>query len=298
MPLAHGVRFGPYEVLGLIGAGGMGEVYRARDTRQQGLWVYDIGRGTLNKLTPEGEVFWPRWTPDGQRVAFEWLNRGHWGLAWQRADGATPPEVLAQDVPGPSSWSPDGRQIALVQGDGIWVASVEGSRASVQQVTRTSHAERWPAFSPDGRWLAFASNVTGRFEVYVQPWPAPGPREQVSLEGGESPAWSPAGRELFFLSAPDGSGKRRMMVADVRTSPTLSLGTPHPLFEFSPSDLAFYRVPARCYGVAPDGQRFFVVRLQPRPAPSPVTHIHLIQNWTEELKARVPAGSARSPGAS
>ena len=84
-----------------------------------------------------------------------------------------------------------------------------------------------------------------------------------------------------------------MMVADVRTGPKLSFGTPRPLFAVPSSDLWFGGIPVRAYSVAPDGQRFYVVRQQPITLPAPVTHIHLIQNWLEELKARVPARPTR-----
>ena len=260
------------------------------------IWLYDVARGTLDRLTPEGEAFFPRWTPDGHRVAFTWNGNGGRGVAWQRTDGSAPPELLVP-VFGhrspPSSWSPDGRQLALVKDNDIWAATVEGSQATVRRVTHTPQTERWPALSPDGRWLAYGSDVSGRFEVYVQPWPGPGPREQVSLDGGESPAWRSNGRELFFLSPQDETGCRRMMVVDTLAGPSPSFGTPRPLFDFSFPELRFACEPARCYSVAPDGQRFYVTRLAPQTPAPPVTHIHLVQNWTEDLKARVPGGTIR-----
>jgi hypothetical protein len=152
---------------------------------------------------------------------------------------------------------------------------------------------QWPEFSPDGRWLAYGSNASGRNEVYVQPYPEPGPRQQVSLEGGESPAWSPTGRELFFLSPRDSDGMRQMMVTDVRPGSTLTLGKPSRLFGFSQQALAFFCYPSRCFAVAPDGQTFRVVQRAPPPSTPPVTHIQIILNWTEELKARVPSGGGR-----
>ncbi len=192
------------------------------------LWLVDVARGTLSRLTPEGEATSAQWTPDGQRVAFAWLNAGRQQLAWQRSDGTTPPEVLVRDEGRPSSWSPDGRQLAFVKSDDIWVADVRDSGSSARSITRTSHREWWPELSPDGRWLAYGSDVSGRFEVYVQPWPGPGPAEQVSTEGGESPAWNPAGREIIFLGPPDPAGQRRVMAVDLRTSPALAVGTPRP----------------------------------------------------------------------
>ena len=262
------------------------------DLAERALWFLDVARGTLNKLTPEGEAFWPRWTPDGRRVAFSWLSAGRQKLAWQDADGTAPPAVLMPDAFGMlSSWSPDGLQLAVVKSGDIWVTTIGDSGASERRITQTPHEERWPELSPDGRWLAYGSNVSGRFEVYVQPWPGPGPREQVSLEGGQSPAWSRAGNELFFLTPEDRTGRMRMAVVSVRTSPAIGFGTPRSLFDFVPGELGFSCAPARCYGVSPDGERFFVTR-QPAPMPAePVTDIQLVLNWAEELKARVPPGA-------
>jgi hypothetical protein len=125
--------------------------------------------------------------------------------------------------------------------------------------------------------------------VYVQPYPGPGEVTQVSVDGGLSPAWHPNGRELFFVSRPDPALKRRMMAVDFAPGPPLRIGSPRVLFEFDPRNLEFPCVLARCYDVAPDGQRFYVVQT-PTPPPAPVvTHINLILNWIDELKAKVPA---------
>ncbi len=262
---------------------------------EQAVWVYDLGRGTLGKLTPGGESWGPRWAPDGRHIAFFWMSQGVSSLAWQRTNGTAGPEVLGGGASWPSSWSPDGRQLALVKDDDkIWIASLENDKATVRPLTGAPEdVERWAEFSPDGRWLAYGSNASGRFEVYVQPYPGRGSRQLVSLNGGESPAWSASGRELFFVSQADSEGRRRMMVVDVRGGPTLALGKPRHLFEFSPSVLKFACYPTRCYAVTAGGERFYVVRQAPTPPTPPVTHIQLIQNWTEELKARVPSGGAR-----
>ena len=112
------------------------------------------------------------------------------------------------------------------------------------------------------------------------------------VEGGRQPAWNPAGGELFFLGRPEGQGPsrvRRMMVVEVQTSPALRIGVPRGLFSFPARELAFNCTPANCYSVSSDGQRFFVIRSDDAlTGPPPVTHIHLIQNWLEEVKARVP----------
>jgi len=261
---------------------------------EMGLWLCDREQGTLSKLTASGEAAWPRWTPDGQHVAFSWLSQGVEQLAWQRADGTAAAELLGARFDGAvSSWSPDGRHLALAAMDGdIWIATVEHGKAAAEPLARTPDTELWPEFSPDGRWLVYGSNESGRNEVYVQPYPGPAPRQQVSIEGGESPAWSPTGRELFFLSLPDSLGMRQMMAVDVHPGRTLSVGRPGRLFSFSAPPLGLPCIRSRCYSVAPDGQQFYAVRQAPTAPTSPVTHIHLIQNWTEELKERAQSGPA------
>ena len=130
---------------------------------EQALWLYDRDRGLLTRLPGGGESNAPKWTPDDQRVAFSWLNGGRYVIAWQRTDGSAGPEVLAGSTGSPSSWSPDGRQLAISKEDDIWMASIDGDRASLAPLTRTPEAqERWPEFSPDGRWLAYAANNSGQ----------------------------------------------------------------------------------------------------------------------------------------
>jgi hypothetical protein len=235
------------------------------------------------------------WTPDGQRIAFL-RNLGRWernDVLWQRADGSAPPEVLARDAGVLCSWSPDGQRFATVKDGDIWVGTLDGPKATLQRVTDTPHGEAHPEFSPDGHWLAYTSNESGRWEVYVQPWPGPGPRQQVSVDGGSSPAWNPSGREIFFLGqfVPGPPYCRAMMVVDVKPEPRFQLGRPRVLFEWAGQ--CPMCGPIRCYDVAPDGQRFFMTQGLPAPEEAPVTHIHLVQDWTEELKARVRRSGAR-----
>jgi len=254
------------------------------------LWLYDLGRGTLTPLARGVEAGSFIWTPDGQRLVFDWLKDGRSSLGWQRADGTTPPEVLVPGTLWPSSWTPDGRQLAVTTGDAgdVAIITVENGRATVQPLIQTPDTERWPEFSPDGRWLAYGSHVSGRFEVYVQPYPGPGPQTQVSIEGGFSPAWHKNGRELFFLSRANAPEKGRMMVAGFEPGSPPRVGTPRPLFDFVFRGFRFYCDPIRCYDVAPDGQLFFVFQQRPAPPLPVVTHINLVQNWFEELKAKVP----------
>jgi Tol biopolymer transport system component len=240
------------------------------------LWVLDLRRGNLTRLTTGGEAMRPAWTPDGQRIAFWWLNEGRWQLAWVRADAVGPPEVLARGAGTPSSWSPDGRQLLLVQGGDIWVATVGSASTTLAPLFKSAQTEQWPVISPDGHWLAYGSDVSGRNEVYVQAFPGPGPRLQVSLGGGSSPAWNPAGRELFYVSPSGPDGRVSMMTVAVRFAPALAVGQPRLLFS---SDLPFVSTLTRPWSVSPDGTLFYTTEGLVTPRLPKVTQIELVQNW-------------------
>jgi serine/threonine-protein kinase len=256
-----------------------------RTVRAQALWIVDVARGSGAQVTAGEEIYGPRWTPDGQRIAFRWVAKGVSSLAWQRADGSAPPDVW---VPGtkayPSSWTPDGQHLVTSDEGDLWVASVGERHATLERITATSETEWHPELSPDGRWLAYASDKTGRFEVYIRPYPDPGPAIPVSVDGGQSPAWNSRGGELFFHSVRDPAGRYRLMAVNIQGS---RVGTPRALFDI-PNDLVFSCFIVRCYDVSADGQRFFVTKRLPTLPPPPVTEINLVLNWVEELKAKVP----------
>jgi len=255
-----------------------------------GVWVYDLGRETLTLLAGGGEAGWVIWSPDGRRLLFNWLTDGRRALAAQPADGTAPPQVLVPGLLRPSSFTPDGRQVACLRGGDIEMVTMENGKARVEPVNHTPEAEGYPELSPDGRWLAFASDVSGRNEVYVRRFPGDGPTELVSVEGGRSPAWHPSGGELFYVSPADAVGQRRMMVVDFTPGSPPHIGRPRPLFEFDNRAVTLLCGPVRCYDVAADGQRFYGVQMPTLPPPPVVTHINLIPNWFEELKAKLPAG--------
>ena len=272
-----------------------------------GLWNLNLEGGGLDAIAPQGIADGPKWTPDGQRVAFMWTRGSATSLAWRRSDRTTPPEELRLvDEQGKpvqrfyrlSSWHPDGREMAFVVGapGDIAVASVTDGRATLRFLARTPHAERSPEFSPDGRWLAYSSDEDGRNEIYVRPYPGPGAATRVSIDGGNCPAWGKKGRELYFIGPQDPDGGGLMMVADVTAGPGQGaaprIGTPRPLFRFG-VDLLFARGDTRSHDVSPDGERFYVVQTRPFAPLPPVTHVNLILNWFEELKAKVPAGGAK-----
>ncbi len=255
-------------------------------------WLYDLGRGTLTPLARGGEAYAPVWSPDGQRLMFSWLEGGQRSLVSQPADGTAPPRALAPGWVVPASFAPDGRQLAALSGDVVGevvIVTVENGKARVQPFLQTPDREWWPAFSPDGRWLAYGSNVSGRDEVYVRPYPGPGPAQQVSVDTGHSPAWNPSGKELLFVRRVQGAtGESSMMAVEFGAGPPVTIGQPRLLFTFYRRALQFSCAPVRCYDVAPDGQRFYVVQTPNPPPPPVVTHVSLIVNWFEDLKAKVP----------
>jgi serine/threonine-protein kinase len=255
---------------------------------ERGVWAYHISRGTLTPLARDGEATGPRWFPDGRRVAFGWLKDGRRSLAVQPADadGTAPPQVLVAGEFVPMSFSPDEQLAASRGGEGIVIVTFENGQVGVKPLLDTPKNATSAAFSRNGRWLAYVSNISGRSELYVRPYPGPGKPEQVSLEGGSGPAWNPNGRELFFL-APAPAPRRRMMAADF--APGSPPDRPRVLFEFDPTDLNFACTITRCYDVARDGQSFYVMQERTPPPRPVVTHINLIPNWFEELKAKVPA---------
>ena len=159
----------------------------------------------------------------------------------------------------------------------------------VREIPKTEGASD-PAFSPDGHWLAFAgAPLSEMWQVYLQPYPGPGPRLQVSVENGLSPAWNPNGKEIFFLQFQD-EWRARMMSVSVTLGATATLDSPRQLFEFNMDQLDMVSLPSNSFAVAPDGQRFFSLQPVSTDPPPPVTQIHLIQNWLAELEAKVPSG--------
>jgi len=250
------------------------------------LWLYDFSREAETRFTFEGSVnLNPIWTPDGKRIAFQSSKEGPPNIYWQKADGSGGLERLttAQNANVPMSWSPDGQLLAFfevhpsTQRD-IWVLRMSDRKA--EPFLRTRFDESVPRFSPDGHWLAYISNESGRYEIYVQPFPGPGGKWQISTEGGTEPAWNPNGRELFYRSGD------KMMAVDIVTQPSFAAGKPRMLFSgpYEPSPAT-----SPNYDVSMDGQRFLMLKPAEASEAAP-TQINVVLNWSEELKRRVPPG--------
>ncbi len=255
------------------------------------IWVYDIARQTLTRLTFEGENQQPQWTPDGKRVTWRSIRDGVPGnLFWKLADGTGAVERLTTGEfrQQPGSWSPDGQLLAFHQQPSvgssltsrdIWILPLEGERKP-QSILQTQFNELAPVFSPDGHWLAYVSDESGRNEIYVRPFPkVEEGKWQISTDGGVEPRWAPNRRELFYRT---GSG-RQMMAVDITTEPTFRPGSPRLLFE---GNFLSGAIGGAFYDVTSDGQRFVMVQLAGQD--SEVSQINVVLNWFEELKRLVP----------
>ena len=248
------------------------------------VWIYNLARETLTRLTFDEEVDrFPLWTTDGSRVVFQ-SDRDGGGLFWKAADGTGEVERLMEspNIPRPVSWTADGQLVFWQSGSSldIGVVAVEGDR-TMELILDSEFGETSPVISPDGRWIAYASDESMTNEVYVRPFPnIDDGKWQVSVNGGFTPAWSPDGRELFFGS-PGG-----LRVARVETEPAFSHATPELLFNFNTADsIVEY---TGVLDITPDGERFVMRRTLGGQLIEGTEILVFVENWFEELNERVP----------
>jgi serine/threonine-protein kinase len=258
------------------------------------IWIYDLG-GALapRRLTFGGTNTSPAWSPDGRRIAFI-SNRDDNANAifWQPADGSGSAERLTDPMaaqPLGLRFSPDGKILYRdARGDSsIWILPLEGDRKP-HPVIDSPGSQAGASFSPDGRWIAYGSNESGRDAIYVQPYPPTGAKYQITTANSYAPLWSPNGRQIFYIEAPPGVQfgvvLGPLMSVDVRTESGITYANATRLFE---SVLVSGNKP---YDVTPDGSRFVVLRpagdAGGKTAPNPEIRVTL--NWFEELRQRVP----------
>jgi Tol biopolymer transport system component/tRNA A-37 threonylcarbamoyl transferase component Bud32 len=242
------------------------------------VWVLDLRTYAWTRLTTTRGVTEAQWSPDGRRVVHSRFiaATGYNGLVWRNADGSGEEHLVHAGTGDdwPSDWSRDGRHVVVYGGaigNNVSVVDLDSAH-SFHPVTRSAATTRNARFSPDGRWLAYQSDETGRTQVYLVSYPDLARKVPVSTEGGTEAAWRPDGGELFYRTG------TRMMVVAIQTVPTLQVGTPRELFR-GPFEEDQYG--DRSYDVMPDGQHFVMFESDPASAPE----LRVIRNWTAELRA-------------
>ena len=244
------------------------------------VWTYDLERGTRSRVTFDQGAGDAVWTHDGKSIVY----RSGGPLFSKSADGSGLAEILLEtgSTLNAHSWSPDGEVLAYydldeVQNRDIWTLSLVGEREP-QPFVVTDFNERSPSFSPDGRWVAYASDESGQDEIYVRPYPGPGGKVTVSTAGGREPVWCSAGGELFYRSGD------RMVAVPIETGEALEVGAPDTLFEGQYITDRATRSGSQSYDVTRDCERFLMISAT-EPA---ITGLRVVLNWTEELKQLVP----------
>jgi len=253
------------------------------------IWVWDLGRTTLTRMTFDPDFdHYPVWTRDSLRVIFSSQRAGARNLFWQAADGTGTVERLT-DSPNQQnavSVSPDGRRLIFTEtspktGEDVMQLELDGSHR-VSALVQSPSIERNGMVSPDGRWLAYESNESGRFEISVRPFPDVNRGHwQVSTGGGTRPLWAPGGQELLYAS-PSGA----LMRVGVERAATWAATPPTQVvkegYSTTPGSLS-----GRSYDIAPDGQRFLLIKEGADQAAAPPSLV-VVQHWLEELKRLVP----------
>ena len=249
------------------------------------LWLIELDRNSASRFTFHVAMDqWPVWSPDGARIAFSSPREGPEGLYQKVASGAGSDELLLK--PGAralaNDWSRDGRHIVFSSigpktGSDLWVLRLEADRAQRAPPVpylQTEFEESQGQFSPDGKFIAYTSNESGRYEVYVQPFPASGAKWMVSAGGASQPRWRRDSKEIFYLGF-----DFRLMAAEVKTTPQFAASVPKPLFQtraLRGGSAIYYR-----YAPSADGKRFLVISLLEEAASAPIT---LMLNWAAGVK--------------
>jgi eukaryotic-like serine/threonine-protein kinase len=249
--------------------------------------IYEIATGTLTRLTTEGATNdRPEWSPDGHRVLFRSDRMANVNsLWWQPIDASGPAERLVGGGP-VDVWegviAPDGNTLLYRTGTygtaDIWTRQLNGD-TTAKPFVQTPFIEWSPRFSPDGKWVAYASDESGSFQIYVKPFPGPGPRVPVSVDGGETPLWSRDGHRLFYVK-----DQQAVIAATVTLSPTFAVRTQQTFLE---GDFAFNPGHAS-YDVTPDGKELLL--LKPVAGDSPLI---IAAGWRYEVRERLAAKSSK-----
>ncbi len=248
------------------------------DDQNGDIWTRDMARGISTRFTsdPAFEGY-PLWSPDGRRMVFSSNREGPYDLYIKGISGASHEQPLLKTANRKfaTSWTADGHLLLYhdvdpITKDDLWVLPMEGERKP-SVFLRTTSDEGHGAFSPDGKWIAYQSNESGRFEIYVQPYPATGAKWQVSKDGGNMAAWRRDGKEIYWLE------ESALMAAEVKSGPVFQPGVPQQLFE-----TGIRKIRNERYAVSGDGKRFLVpLPVMETVAIRPTT---VVENWLAVAK--------------
>ena len=251
------------------------------------VWILSLRRGTMSRLTFDGDGHDATWTPDGQYITYATFRKGPLGVYRVRAGGGSQPDSLItlSSLGYTGDWLPDGKSLITTLTEvqarsGSDIGIIENSgRGPIRPLVVNQFQTQYPAVSPNGKWLAYTSDQSGASELYVRPLSGGGEEVQVSQNGATEPVWSRDGRELFYR----GTSQRGMdlVVASVRTSPTFDVISRRALFPVEDMGAAF---PHANYDISPDGKTFALVRR------SPASRIVVIQNLPELVKSMSTSG--------
>jgi serine/threonine-protein kinase len=252
------------------------------------VYVYDFDRGVLADITTDGVSHWPVWSPDGKQLAYRSGPMGHFKLWDVPADRSRAPQQVPATgiMQSAESWSPDGRTILYTAGGlgippSIMAARLDGDHQA-EEVAKEKAPEGSPKFSPDGHWLAYCSNESGKPQVYVQAFPGPGPKIQISVDGGTDPVWGRRGGELYYRNGDS------MMAVSVTTAPSFKAGRPQELWKghFShgmSSSCGPPGVTSSNYDVTADGKRFLMIKDDDQDRAAS-TEMVVVLGWVDEVR--------------
>ncbi len=228
--------------------------------QERDVWLFDIADSTLTRFGFDSSAHDAEWLPDGSGLLFAAVRNQAIGVFQRRFDarGAADSIFVGPEQLSVHAITPDRRTaigVLINTGSFDLVSVALDGPARFDSLLSSRYTEGWPALSPDGRWLAYQSDESGRPEVYVRTWPRLGDKVQISQNGGTEPAWSRDGRELFYRSA--GGAEPRLVAAAIETNPQFRVRTRTPLFSVASYEFA---TPHRNYDVFPDGRSFLMVR--------------------------------------
>jgi len=263
------------------------------DGKEQNIFIWDLaGTTSMRRLTFGGKNYFPLWSGDGERVLYRSDRENGQAIYSQRADGTgtaeriTPPEIAGAQAPVPNSWSTKNQMFSFMgekNGDySVWTYSIPDKKFAIF-FDAPSSAQNESAFSPDGKWIAYHSNESGRYDVYVQPVPATGAKFQITRPPGAQghhPLWSPDGKELFYMS------NQQLFSVAVQTQNGFTFGNP---IELPIKGISGTTAGNRLYDLTPDGKQFLVMFPpgQSQADGRANLQIQVVLNWFEELKQRV-----------